>query len=448
MTKRRSRPVSRPAGKKVGSVRRSDVRSTARPASGSNKARLREMRERLMAQRSAKGSPRRKAMESRMSRAGFLRTAGVAGAGVGAAAVGLGGVAKAQTPPGTIDVYPSGSYPYFGPDGLKAAIVDVADGGTVRVHYGTYDIGNTKLEILLKGLILIGVDGKPEIKGNASNGVVLVKAPGKGVELNNLYIKSYYGAIDGRIVEDNGSSSFRVIGCDVVGNGRNGPGIAMSIGAPDGSDNDPTIDGQFDVTGEIIIQNSNLLDTSKTGLWIGWFGPVYKLDYVEVSGCTVDPAGEPGQESFNNGNYGIGLVPTAAATVTFMSGEYHPLHNPLPWYVETTHGNTITKITGNTINCANPIMYLFQRGMVEIKDNTCDVSGYLFWGGVLFSQAITAAGSQYPMTGQQPYGLPPYTNEIPYSKGVISGNTINFTIPDLPFVATEVSNAIQVGHLG
>jgi hypothetical protein len=155
MTRKRNRPVSRPAGKKVGSVRSSGVRSTARPASGPNKARLREMRERLMAQRSAKGSPRRKAMESRMSRAGFLQTAGVAGAGLGAAAMGMSGVAHAA----------GGTTTVTGEDdpGIDVpAVQNAVDTFEKVTLQGTFDFGNDS--VVIKSDVIVRGDGAT-IKG-------------------------------------------------------------------------------------------------------------------------------------------------------------------------------------------------------------------------------------------------------------------------------------------
>lgn len=375
---------------------------------------------------------------SGMSRKGFLKTTSTAVAGISAAAMGLGGAARAAAGDMAIDVYPSGQHEYVGPEGLEQALNDIHENGTVRVHAWAspapeYDIGETRLTVD-KGMTIVGLEGRPEIRCSDASGVIKVNAPGASVELNNLHFKSTStDAKIGYIIEDNGSISFRVIGCDAIGSGSGGIGFGMSIG---GSSYDSK-----DVTGEIIIRESSFENVSVTGIWIGWYGPVYMLDYVEVSGCVIDPAG--GGEPYNNGNYGLGLTPTFNALFNYAFFGYHPLYEPWPFYLEPSHGGTVTRITGNRINSGNPLMYWMHRGLVEITDNILEVSGYLPWNGNLIAQGIIAAGSQYPMIQDV---LDEVENpEIPFSKGIIHGNSIRMGIPALPYLAPEFSNAIQIG---
>jgi parallel beta-helix repeat protein len=176
--------TSRASGNRRRNVRNSAAKAapSRRRTSAARPSRLQQMRENMMNARrkgANRGSSRpvsrratgNRGLNTSVSRRDFLRTSGLAAAGVGAAALGASGVAHAQTPPEP--VYFPGTPPDPVYSDLLAAIEAAGVGGTIIVQegewelpptgdtYGTYELleGQT-----IKGDGVVDAEGVPKSK--------------------------------------------------------------------------------------------------------------------------------------------------------------------------------------------------------------------------------------------------------------------------------------------
>ncbi len=329
-----------------------------------------------------------------------------------------------------IHVYATGSSPYIGSTGLKQAILDSADPGTIYVHSGVYDFGATSTSFLTitKSVSLIGHDdgsGKPLIKGarpSGSPGLVLVNAPNKVVVLENLAF-SFYGV---RGVGSNdtavavvGSDSFTVRNCVITSayfDGTNNTGLAsaISIAGPARSELDPmnpAYASRFNVKGEIKIQDSMLTSWINT-IGIGFFGPV-SLDSIEVSNCTLKSLGSTQLGEWAKGNFGIVI----SQYPFYMNDANRSL------LVEATHAATQTTIRNNTITAPNALWFLYLKGVQRLEKNRLNSFGSWYSAGKYYQAAIAAFG--YPHDISDP---------STYSEAIISDNVIELRVPAFPII--------------
>jgi hypothetical protein len=318
-------------------------------------------------------------------------------------------------------------------------------GGTVELQrypknsttFTPFNLGAGQL-FISKSINLVGIQyasgDKPIIKNNSSSGVIEVEAPGKSVELNNLEIQSDYDLVANNeeyardltpIIRNYGSSSFRILDCKVIGNEKQN-GLNVGIGchgytfselptipsppAPFPGIPNPNNGKQFNVTGEIIIRNSEVLDTAFTGIAIGWAGPVYELNYVEVSGCTIDPFGSG--EAYNKGNAGflISQYPYYFLFPGFLPGY------PSSLRVDATTASATMNVAGNTMTAAQPFSALNVKGTQDISGNTINSWGYNYWQGLLWNIGMHL--SHHP--------------DDPTAYATIIQNDMDFSVPDHP----------------
>jgi parallel beta-helix repeat protein len=439
MTRKRNRPVSRPAGKRS-NVRPARPRKAAKaatgraakPAPGSNKAKLREMREKLMAQRSAKGSPRRKAMESRksnqMSRSQFLRTAGIAGAGLGAAAVGLGGVAKAHIAPEHVH-FPSEH------STLLAAIEAAGINGTIIVDAGTHDLPRTtdlyEGYFLLEGQTIIGegfdADGKPVSKLRFSDDYTY----------KDGWIFGLVTAANDVTIEGLGFEQLDIdLTCPVLAFGAIGGSMIT---------NAIIKDNHIANFGHFAIYMSNCTDSLASGnvienIVIG----MYISDYptgVPARNTTVS-----GNRIVNATNYGIYLDggtgnPTSGNTVSgndisIQAREVGSRGIYLPFADDN-------EVTGNTINMQNG-----QGGMDLSYSNNNTITGNTISG--TFGSGIIARGSSYNEISQNTMNMVDYVFAgISISDGsdgnTLQGNKLSGTVGH-PIYIELGSNNVLLGN--
>jgi hypothetical protein len=349
-------------------------------------------------------------------------------------------VVAVSAQPAIIEVYESGSYPYVGVAGLRQALLDVADPGTIYVHSGTYDLGGADNSFLTitKALTLEGYDdgtGKPAIKSarpltpvippipadpNRLAGVIYVNAPNKAVVLDNLEILFYgtrtIGGPADTTVYVRGSDSFTVRNCTITGaylNGTNNQGVYGTIsiqGHPQSEFPDnPNYPLRYSVKGDIKIHNSTLTGLAGN-IVVGAFGPV-SLDNIEISGCTINVLGVTQFGNWNRGNAGIVI----AQYPNYMNDS-----NRLA-LIEATHAETLTIIRSNTIIASNLIALLYLKGVQLIEKNRLHSLGAWFTLGRYNQWGIRATG--YPHDIYDP---------ATYSEAVIRDNVIDLRVPPFP----------------
>lgn len=326
-----------------------------------------------------------------------------------------------------IHVYESGTSPYIGATGLKQALADVAEAGTVYVHSGTYDLGATDTSFLTisKGLILAGVDeggGKPEIKGgkpSGSPGILLVDAPGKTVVLDNLKFSFYgtrpFGSTD-YAVRVQGSSSFTLRNCDLAvayfdGANNTGMTTAISVHGPTQSEfpTNPNYPLRYSVKGEIKIQKSTLTSWINP-LGIGFNGPV-SLDKVEISDSTITALGATQLGNWARGNFGIFFTQYPAYMNDSNRGSL----------IEATRAETEIIIKNNTIRSVNCVWLLYLKGIQRLEQNRIYSFGSWYSVGKYYQAGITASG--YPHDVSDP---------TTYSEAIIKNNVIELRVPPFP----------------
>lgn len=323
-----------------------------------------------------------------------------------------------------IHVHAAGSAHYVGAAGLKRALLDVSELGTIYVHSGGYDLGATPDSFLVisKGLTLIGLDdgaGRPVIKGartSGSPGLLLVNAPGKAVTLDHLEF-SFLGVrgvnIDAAVL-DQASGSFTVRDCAIAGayfDGEVNQGlyaavVIRGIARSEFSGN-PTF-----VKGEVKILNSTLTGRV-SGLAIGFSGPV-SLDKIEVSNCVFNVLGLTRYGDGNRGNFGLMIL----------QYPFYMTDANRSSLLEATHAGTQTIIRNNIITASNPVYLFYLKGVQRVEKNRLHSVGAWFdstGGGKYYQQGIMAAG--YPRDQSDP---------ATYSEAVISDNVIDLQVPPFP----------------
>ena len=105
---------------------------------------------------------------SAMTRGNFMRGLGLAGAGVAAGMMGMSGTARALPGDSYIEVYPSGSHPYVGLQGVLNAMGDIADGGTITLKAGTFDFGYDTVYVYKN----VTIQGEGSLATNVIGGVM------------------------------------------------------------------------------------------------------------------------------------------------------------------------------------------------------------------------------------------------------------------------------------
>lgn len=354
-----------------------------------------------------------------------------------------------------IHIYASGTFQYVGAAGLKQALLDVAEPGTIYVHSGTYDLGATTTSFLTisKAVTLIGFDdgtGKPVIKGarpSGISGVVFVNAPGKAVVLDNLEI-SYYGtrAIGtvGFVVQVQGSQAFTVQHCKILGaffDGTLNRGIygSIGVGGPPQSEfpvlpypptptsvANPNYPLRNSIQGEVSIRDSALTGWI-SALAIGIYGPV-NLDKIEVVNCTLNALGATQYGAWNKGDVGIGIVQYPV----YMTDANRAA------LIGATHAETRTAIRHNTISVSNPIGLIYVKGRQWIEKNRLHSLGAWFYGGGI---------NKYIQRGILALGYPhDVTDSTTYSEVVIRNNVIALQVPSFPIQGSSFTPPQTIGN--
>ncbi|MFN7928336.1 MAG: hypothetical protein U0Y68_10390 [Blastocatellia bacterium] len=347
-------------------------------------------------------------------------------------------VALAQS--SVIHVYESG-----GAAALGQALTNIAEGGTIYVHSGTYDLGATANSFLslTKAVTIVGLAdglGQPVIQSarpSGTAGVIFVNAPGKAITLENLEI-SYYGTralgTVGFAVQVQGSNSFTVQNCTITAaffDGTINRGIygAIGIGGPPQSEfpvlpYPPTPASVANVNyplrnsvkGEISIRHS-ALTAWITDVGIGIYGPV-SLDKIEISHCQMSALGATQFGNWNRGDVGIGITQYPV----YMTDANRPA------LLNATHTGTQTIISENTISVSNPIGLIYVKGQQWIEKNQLNSLGAWYYSPT----------KKYIQRGILALGYPHDVNDAAsYSEIIIRNNVLAFQVPPFPIAGTS-----------